>query len=78
MAIPDTLHNLLPAVGAGERREDRLIGALLAAQLIEFGSQVFLGLAHRGFVDTIDVSLSLASRTRQLTIALKKELQLVR
>lgn len=70
--------HFLPLIITGERGEDGLATFLLAAQLVDFGSEIILGLAHGGFVNTLDILLGFASSAWDLTVALRKEVKVSR
>lgn len=63
-------HDLFPLVIAGEGSQNRLAGALLAAQLLNLGTKGFLGLANWDFIDAFDILLRLAPSARSPAVAL--------
>ena len=62
--------NLLPQGRADEGRDDLLVGALLAAQLLDLVAQVLLGLADGNLVDALDVLLGAAPAAGLVAVAL--------
>lgn len=72
LSIAQAVQDLLPLVVTGESGEDGLAASLLAAQLVDLGPEVVLGLAHGGFVYAFYVLLGFASSTWSLAVALEE------